>query len=990
MTVPEPADSDHEHFVTREPEMERLGAFLDQALRGKGQICFVSGDAGTGKSMLVAEFERAAQQRHKDLLLAVGICDPQAGNGLPYAAFREILAVLTNTAAARSIKGAVSKENNTRLKKGLGLVAETLFSFGPDLLGIFVPGATLVAKIGQHAAEQVGWLDPLRKFLKEKNAGRALLSTEGMKQDQIIEQYVNVIRALAEKAPLLLVLEDLHWADTISMDLLFRFSRRLDNSRVLIIGTYRQHELRKPQSEETPHLEKVLNEIKRYHGDVQLDLNRACAERGCQFIDALLDCEPNQLNKAFRERLYERTEGQPLFTVELLRVLRERGDLYKDNQGRWVSREALDWDSMPVRVEGVIASRIASLPADMRDSLSIASIEGEQFTAEVVAHVKTGDVRELVRQFSGDLQKVYQLVEGLEVKRISQQRLSRYRFANNLFYRYLHSYFDPVERSFMHESVGLALEALYGSHATDIAATLAHHFDLAELPDKARSYWRAAGEQAAAASAEAAALTFFTRALELTPANQPAERYQLLALRERISDLLGERAAQQADLHEMGRLCAALPTDPRRLAELHIRRAIHARRASDYQSVIREVQNAIQLIETNSDIGAAAFTLLVDGYLLWGRALSLLGDNEQALHPLERALAVSRAHRYPQGECGAQNLLGIVHWAAGNYAEANDHLNEALPIARATGDLRRECETLQNLGIVASDERRFTDAINYYQQAQQITQRTGDRAAETGLLANMGNLHHDMLEYEQARDYSARAAQMAADLNDRMLQTIALINLGEVERELGQYALAEADTARALELARAIGYRRGEAITLANRAHITLALRQADQSLRLGHEALELAREIGSRYAQDQATQIIGRALVESSCWTDAESHYSAALSEWQTNGDAALLIEGRVGLAAAALGRSNAELCVDEIVGQLMGSDGADASRHLPLWVFLQAARALLARQDSRASAMIRRAQAELASRASRIKDDDTRQSYLNAPEHRAIRELA
>jgi tetratricopeptide (TPR) repeat protein len=440
----------------------------------------------------------------------------------------------------------------------------------------------------------------------------------------------------------------------------------------------------------------------------------------------------------------------------------------------------------------------------------------------------------------------------------------------------------------------------------------------------------------------------------------------------------------------MGRLCEALPADPRRLAELHIRRAIHARRASDYQSVINEVQNAIQLIETNPDIGAAAFTLLVDGYLLWGRALSMLGDNVKAHHQLERALSVSRAYRYPQGECGAQNLLGIVHWAAGNYAEANDHLNEALPIARATGDLRRECETLQNLGIVASDEHRFTDAISYYQQAQQITQRTGDRAAETGLLANLGNLHHDMLDYEQARDYSARAAQMAADLNDRMMQTIALINLGEVERELGQYALAEADTARAHELARAIGYRRGEAITLANRAHITLALRQTEQSLRLGREALELAREIGSRYAQDQATQVIGRVLLESNCWTDAESHYSTALSEWQTYGDATLLIEGRVGLAAAALGRSSSELGVDEIVGHLLGSASADASRHLPLWVFLQAARALLARQDSRAAAIISRAQTELASRASRIKDDAARQSYLNAPEHVAICQLA
>src|SRR5206468_5173148 len=125
----------------------------------------------------------------------------------------------------------------------------------------------------------------------------------------------------------------------------------------------------------------------------------------------------------------------------------------------------------------------------------------------------SADARQLIRQLSGDLHATYQLVEGLEVKRIGLQRLSHYRFAHQLFQRYLYGSLDPVELSTLHESVGLALEALYGEQAESIAPQLARHFEMAELPEKARLYLRKAGEQAAAAYANDAALDFLCRAL---------------------------------------------------------------------------------------------------------------------------------------------------------------------------------------------------------------------------------------------------------------------------------------------------------------------------------------------------------------------------------------------------------------------------------------------------------------------------------------------
>jgi predicted ATPase len=97
-----------------------------------------------------------------------------------------------------------------------------------------------------------------------------------------------------------------------------------------------------------------------------------------------VDSQPNQLETTFRQQLFAKTEGHPLFTVELLRNLQERGDLIQDDRGRWIESTTLDWNAMPARVEGVIEERIGRLTANLRESLNIGSIMGYDFYAQVL------------------------------------------------------------------------------------------------------------------------------------------------------------------------------------------------------------------------------------------------------------------------------------------------------------------------------------------------------------------------------------------------------------------------------------------------------------------------------------------------------------------------------------------------------------------------------------------------------------------------------
>ncbi|NIP16737.1 MAG: AAA family ATPase, partial [Xanthomonadales bacterium] len=239
----------------------------------------------------------------------------------------------------------------------------------------------------------------------------------GLEQSRIFEQYTKVLNALAAKRPLMLVVDDLQWADVSSVSLLFHLGRRMGQSRILIIGTYRPEDVALGRAGEPHPLEGVASEFKRYFGDIWVDLSQAAGTEGRQFVDALLDTEPNQLGEAFRQELWQRTEGHALFTVELLRDMRERADLVRDEEGQWIEGPALDWGALPARVEGVIEKRIGRLEAELREVLTVASVEGEGFTAQVVARVQEIRERQLLRELSRELEKRHRLVrEREEVK----------------------------------------------------------------------------------------------------------------------------------------------------------------------------------------------------------------------------------------------------------------------------------------------------------------------------------------------------------------------------------------------------------------------------------------------------------------------------------------------------------------------------------------------------------------------------------------------
>jgi adenylate cyclase len=195
-----------QQFVARRGQLDELHVHLERVLESQGQVAFVVGEAGSGKTALITEFVRQAEAAHDGLVVIAGNCNAQTGIGDPYLPFREVLAQLTGISTGKPGRGAFTTENARRLRGLVRWSCDALIDLGPDLINILVPGTALIAKAGRFVFQQTGCPEKFRQFLERKASDpeRAALD-----QSHIFEQYTTVLKAIAEKKPLVLVLDDL-------------------------------------------------------------------------------------------------------------------------------------------------------------------------------------------------------------------------------------------------------------------------------------------------------------------------------------------------------------------------------------------------------------------------------------------------------------------------------------------------------------------------------------------------------------------------------------------------------------------------------------------------------------------------------------------------------------------------------------------------------------------------------------------------------------
>jgi predicted ATPase/DNA-binding SARP family transcriptional activator len=716
-------------FVARQKELEKLESGLQRGIQGKGYVYFVTGEPGSGKTALLAEFSRQAMQKQPDLLVLWGQCNAYTGQGDPYFPFLNITRMLAGEVESLLTGGVITLEHAERLWKFLPETLAVLLDYGPDLISRFLSGGDRPSLAQTHPGVTPRILESLNSQLKGNSQG---LPQPRLQQTALFDQFTQVLVALARNHPLVIILDDLQWIDPGSVSLLFHLGRQLGSSKVLLLGAYRSEEVSLGRGGEPHPLEGVAQELGAMYGEIQVDLMQS---EGTAFVDALLDSEPNALSSEFRHMLHQRTSGHPLFTIELLRGMQLRGEIVRDKKGKWAEGPQLSWEQLPARVESVIARRIRYLPDECQELLNVACVEGEQFTSEVIARVLGKDEEKVHDLLSQEISKRHRLVAAQGLKRIGGQGLSTYRFRHSLFQIYLYNHLDVVEKSRLHGNIGGELEGVYcqnQGNLPEFAHVLARHFEVGGLADKAVQYYGLAGKNALRLSANQEALAHFYHALhvlETLPASPERDRQELelqLSLGPALTALKGWAPPEMAAAYERAQeLCQNISDHAKLIPTLWLLATYRLGR-SEHAEVDSLVERLFRLAQQAGDPALLSLASLQVSPFYQGKfsdAKELL-ECASAFRELEQQRTL--AQQYGMSPC----VVGLAYlaeclWFLGFPDQANQYSMEARELAEGIKHPMTSCYAASRSCWLAAYKGDIAALQDQSEKLYRITQRYG-------------------------------------------------------------------------------------------------------------------------------------------------------------------------------------------------------------------------------------------------------------------------
>jgi len=477
------------HFVGREPALDRLQRGIEAAWRGTRQIVFVTGEPGIGKTGVVEAFlERVTVDPR--VWIAHGQCVETYGTPEPY------LPVL-------DAFGRLCREGG---------------------------GDWLVTLLRKHAPT---WLAQMPWLLDRTDRDALQRELLGVTRERMLREMAEAVEALTAEAPLVLVLEDLHWSDTATVDLVSLLARRQEPARLLLIGTYRPVDVIGSQH--------PLKDVR-----LELQARGRCQELSLELLSeaAVADYLRERFaGHAFPSELVRvinrRTEGNPLFMVSVVEDLVARGLIVMRDE-RWELRAVLEEVevSVPESLRQMIERRMGQLEEDERQVLAAGSVAGMEFSAASVAAALQRAPAEM-EESCDELAHRHLFIRALGASEWPDRTVaSRYRFVHALHRSALYQGISSARRREFHQSIGEREEMGYGDRARDIAAELAAHFEQAGADRRAVHYLMDAADTATRRNANTEAAGYVGRALDLAERLPDAERVAgRLALLEQLGQV---------------------------------------------------------------------------------------------------------------------------------------------------------------------------------------------------------------------------------------------------------------------------------------------------------------------------------------------------------------------------------------------------------------------------------------------------------------------
>lgn len=703
-------------LVGRAREIEILDRALRSAQNGIGSCILLSGEAGIGKSRLVTELCARAVSAHFSILQ--GYCSEQ-DDAFPYAPW------------IAALRADLAQRNPT----------ETI-----DILGAFAP-------------ELVKLLPELTQFLPSLQPSPPL--DPAAEKHRLFETLLRFAISLAAIHPLLIVLEDLHWSDEQSLELLHFFARRISAIPILILCTYRNED---PSSRLSDHMAGLV----RARLVEEIRLGPLAPPDVSRMVQVILQTE-NSLSHDWLDLLMPLTEGNPFFIEEITKSLVQSGS----QPGQW------DPFQVPRSIQHTVQRRVVELPKQARAILALAAVIGERIDFALLQEVTAED----------ELSLLQGLKELITAQLIIEKTADQYAFRHAITREVVYASLMLRERQAMHRTIGTTIERLAGTQAETLSASLAYHFYQGGDWSKALEYAQIAGEKAQALYAPREALAHFMHALEA--AQQLGLTLPSACLRGRAQAyaLLGEFDRARVDYEavlEWAKAATNRMEEWQALIDLgFLWQSQDLLRAGDY------FQRALELARSLEDHSILAQTLNRIGNWYFNQ-----GQAHQALPYHREALALFRERNDQRGMAHTLDLLGIVSYQLGEVVQGTHFLEQAVPILRALDDRQGLVNTLTNLTVRALSDTEVLGDINYLQlvdlsnEALQLAR--GFHWYQGEILALMQGAISLLKigEYGQVLERLAWAQSMAEESRNR--ESIARLHLIYGQIFSGLFALTEA------------------------------------------------------------------------------------------------------------------------------------------------------------------------------------------------------
>ncbi|GBC76107.1 Response regulator aspartate phosphatase G [bacterium HR07] len=729
-------------FVGREHELHTLTNLWHQAQQGHGQAVFIGGEVGVGKTTLVQRFLEDLP-RHPPPPLGEGSgerssvlhgASSPAGGDLPYQPLLH---------AIRAGLKALSKEKLAQLP---AVWRSELAQFVPELQEKF-PDLTPNPRL-PPAQGKARWFAALTGFFE----------------------------LLARERPVMLFLDDLHWADDATLEYLGHLVGAKHTLPLLVIGTYRTEEAGAGSRLRT-WLDR-LGPGRAYHA---LTLPRLSPAETGLWLQSWLQSTASQALPV----LYHQTEGNPLFLTELARSLVQSGALAQDQAGCWkLVVEDVSAAHWPEDLRELIRASVRRVPARAQGLLGPAAVLGRSFELPVL--------REVLHQ---PTEKLLDRLDALCHAGLLVERDGRYQFHHELTRQVIYDDLSTDRKKLWHKKIGQALETIYPQAPDELAGDLARHFEQAALWKKAIRYAERAGTLAQDIYAHRAAIQFFTKAAA-------------------FSQTIKDHQGQAQNLNNIGRTHVSV---------------------GEYPDALRCYSQALQICQQNKDREGEGRSLNNIGVVHQEQ-----GKYEEALHCYHQTLTICQELKIRRGEGISLNNIGNIYHLLGQYEEALAHYQQALEIRRELGERRGEGITLDNLGGLLQSLGRYSEALSFHEQALKLRQELGDRTGAADTLENLGMLFVSTGKLQEARASLEQALEIRHQIEERRGQGYCFYMLGHCCRDQGDShgALKHYQAARALfgEL----GLKAEYMLTRSAEGRAHLKLKALPQALSCSTEAVKL------------------------------------------------------------------------------------------------------------------------------------------------------